>query len=169
MSTLPPPFSSYACLTELVQASVSASFKSCSVSSESGRTPAIALRARRPSVMYSARAGMVRRTERHSSLIAIGFPTATRLLTRRSRSASRRSTRVRILVALVPAAEPERQLESRVATFDGEAHRFARREVRDDPRNVFRTRNGAAVDRDDHVTAVRKVDPEHARGSRSRP
>ena len=56
-----PPFP-YACLTEFVHASVKASFRSCSVSSETGRTPAIAVSASRPRVMYSALAGIVSRT-----------------------------------------------------------------------------------------------------------
>src|SRR6478609_5553299 len=159
MSTLPTPFSPYACLTEFVQASVSASLRSCRASSETGRTPAIAVRARRPSVMYSAFAGMVSRTERPSSLMTGSFPKRV-VLTRRNRRGCRRRPRVRILVRLRALAETERQVDAGVPALDCEVGYLTRAEVRDNPRNVLRTDDLLAVDGHDHVAVPREVEPE---------
>src|SRR5689334_23230535 len=151
MSTL-PPFSPYACLTELVHASVSASLRSCSVSSETGRTPAIAVRASRPRVMYSGLAGMVRRTERPSSLMGDALPTRGALLTRRNRRRSRRRSRVRILVVRFRAlAEADRQGQRPAVADDLERHGLPRAETCDNPRNIFGAPHLLTVDRDDHV------------------
>src|SRR3954471_20208678 len=125
MSTLPTPCSPSACLTGVVQASVSAALGSCSASSDTGRTPAIAVKASRPSVMYSGLAGIVRRTERPSSLIAFVLPDARLLLTRRNRPGCRRSTRVRILVRLRALAEAQRQIEPGLPALNGEVRHLA--------------------------------------------
>ena len=63
MSTV-PPLEPYAWRTELVHASVTASLRSLTVSSASGRIRVIPLSASRPSRTYSALAGMVSRTWR---------------------------------------------------------------------------------------------------------
>src|SRR5215210_76669 len=143
MSTVPTPPPSYACLTELVQASVRASLRSCRVSSERGRTPAIAVRARRPSVMYSGRAGIVRRTERPSSLIATPFPMRRRALTREGVAGRRRRSRVRRLAGrLGPLAEPNAHVTPRRAALDREARDLPRGEgVRHDPHDILRARD----------------------------
>src|SRR5689334_9583199 len=159
MSTLPPS-SPYACLTEFVHASVSASLRSCSVSSDNGRTPAIAVSASLPSVMYSGLAGIVRRTERPSSLIPLNVPRARPLLTRRCRTARRRRSRARILLGLGPFAETERQVEPPPPALDREPHDLARAQVRDNPRNVLGAGHGRLADGDDHVAAAREVEPE---------
>ena len=105
-------------LTEFVQASVSASLRSWRVSSSNGRTPAIALSASLPSVMYSARAGIVRRTKRPSSLIPLIVPLERPLVTRRNPRAGRRRSRVGILVRLGALAEAEREHEPRLPALD---------------------------------------------------
>src|SRR3954447_21848096 len=110
--------------------------------------------------MYSGLAGIVRRTERPSSLIALVLPDARPLLTRRNRPGGRRSTRVGILVRLRALAEAQRQVEPRLSALDGEVRHLARAHVRDNPRNVLRAEHLAAVDRDDHVAVLRELDPQ---------
>src|ERR1700755_425283 len=164
MSTLPTPSSPYACLTEFVQASVRASLRSCSASSETGRTPAIAVRARRPRVMYSGFAGIVSLTERPSSLITGLLPGAERSLTRRNPVSGRRMTRVRILVRLRALAETQLQVELRVAAPDGGGSELPGGHTRDNPRNVFGARHRLPVDRHDHVALPRERDAERLGG-----
>src|SRR6186713_1661449 len=129
----------------------------------------MAVSASRPSVMYSGRAGMVRRTERPSSLMVFVVPPGSLLLTRRNADADRRRSRVRILLALGALAQAQGELEPAAAALDREVGDLARAEVCDDSRNVLRAGDALPVDRHDHVAAAREFEPERGRELPARP
>src|SRR4029079_5554691 len=137
-----------------------------SASPPTGRTPAIAVRASRPRVMYSGFAGIVSRTDRPSSFITSLVPGGEPSVTRRNRVSRHRQTWVRILVRLRPLTEAQRQVEPGVAALDREVGDLTRAHVRDNPRNVLGTGHALPVDRHDHVAVPREDDPEvlRARG-----
>src|SRR5919201_1530386 len=137
--------SRYAWRTEFVQASVSASFRSLSVSSDSGRTRAIAVSASRTSVMYSALAGMVRRTDRSSATIERLIPPP--------------STRLTCAIDLAGVSGAFGEVESRVpplvAADVGDIHGLSGRKLLgDDADDVLSGRDRPPGERDDYVAAA---------------
>src|SRR5436190_10053604 len=183
ISTVPSPVSAYACRTEFDAASVRASFRSATTSSDSERSREIPVSASRQSVMYSARAGMVRRTVRGS---AVDAPRPVNsLFTRRPGvwGASTRfqeektprtcaSSHAQVVACLMPSQTVDLTRRGRlVAVAEDDGDRLAL-PVADDreggdraggegerynPHNIVGTPDRLPVDRDDHVPAGSQI------------